>query len=55
MLPCLDTFSIGIATGMSVHLLFEKYWKLKLKLQYGYQARSGFSNLDLEDLTSFYS
>ena len=36
MLPCLDIFSIGIAAGMCVHLLFEKCWKLKLKLQYGY-------------------
>ena len=37
----------GIVTGMCVYLLFENS---QLKLQYGYLARRGFSNLDLEDL-----
>ena len=40
----------GVVAGMCAYSLFEKCWKLKLKLQYGYQARRGFSNLDLEDL-----
>ena len=37
----------GIVAGMCVYLLIKNS---QLKLQYGYQARREFSNLDLEDL-----
>ena len=48
MLLCLDIFSMELLlVCMLIHCLKKC---LKLKLQYGYQARRGFSNLDLEDL-----
>ena len=50
MLPCLDLFSMDLLLVCMLIYCLNK-WNSQLKLQYGCQARRGFSNLDLQDLT----